>query len=357
MTVIVVNNGGGGGGTDLSQDDIAPNYVLEGKRFHNNRGEQKIGTIPNWSGNLGNGESLAGRDEKYIIEPDDIAHYIPAGRYLNKDIEIPAKEVGSVSWPKDEDDFADFSNSKKKNNSDTVKHHYMVLTKEAGYINAGTPKIWLPNAVVNKSRSGATVTVAVQSAGYAEAKSYSETVPLDNEKPYGPITANGTYRVEPSNGKVGMERAIVTVNVPTPSAPSLGSRTLDVSQNGQTFNAGNYSLDGFSSVTVNITIPAAKTASVSVQGTGILITGDAGKTIASVSLVANNRASGCVMAGHVINSGAASSTGRAVVEQSNGDVALGNVLRAIFNGNTVTITATDGWNFNGADYTACVSYK
>lgn len=345
MTVIVMNNGGGAAGTDLSQDDITPEQVREGVHFHNRRGEPKEGVIPNYSGSPKNGASPAGAGDKWTLQQQSGTKHISAGCYLNKDIEIPAKKVGSATL--------------------TLSGKTATMKKVAGYIEGGTSadpvkvEKTVPDAVFNNGNGGTidgnTVKFKVTTAGYiAKDEILQKTVPLDENKSYGPITANGTYPVNPNSGKLGMKKATVTVNV-SAATPSLQNKTVSISASQTITPDAGYS--GMSSVTVNVAVPMPNTASVSAQGTGILVTGDAGKTIASVSFVANNRASGCVMAGHVINSGAASSTGRAVVEQGNGDVALGNVLRAIFNGNTVTITATDGWNFNGADYTAYVSYK
>ena len=336
MTVIVMNNGGGAAGTDLSQDDITPEQVREGVHFHNRRGEPKEGVIPNYSGSPKNGASPAGAGDKWTLQQQSGTKHIPAGCYLNKDIEIPAKQVGSATL---------------KLNGKTA-----TMTKVAGYIESGTVTKTVPDAVFNDGAiSGNTVSFKAATAGYvAKGQLLSKALPLETQKDYGTIRGNGGFTINPSGGYIGMKQVVLTVDVPA-ATPSLQNKTVSISASQTITPDAGYS--GMSSVTVNVAVPTPNTASVSAQGTGILVTGDAGKTIASVSLVANNRASGCVMAGHVINSGAASSTGRAVVEQSNGDVALGNVLRAIFNGNTVTITATDGWNFNGADYTAYVSYK
>jgi len=99
MGLLIFGSGGGGGSdADLSLDTIRPEVVLAPYRFHDSKGRPQEGKIPNWNGVVKFGPSLDGN--KIMIEPPtgpSQVRHIPAGSYINRDIELEPMDNGVVN--------------------------------------------------------------------------------------------------------------------------------------------------------------------------------------------------------------------------------------------------------------------
>lgn len=299
MTVIVISNGGGGGGgADLSGDDITPSSVLDGIKFHNNRGEQKEGEIPNWNGTLKNGSSPAGVGEKFTIQQENAVKYIPAGQYLNKDIEVPAKPQGSATMER---------------NGATI-----TLTKHAGYIEEETPPpIVIPDAEFNSPQrnsvaGGVQLTVKTKTAGYmAENRTIGGTVPLEDNKPI-TISSNCTNQIikaTDGHGYEGMKKVTLTVNVnPPQSQVNLqGNKTIQVTSNGVQSFGPDSGYNGFEQVTLNVQVTAASTidfggaTNQNLTGKQVTISANSGTKLKMVGIMGSNKANDNILSLVAIN--------------------------------------------------------
>lgn len=233
MGVMIFGSGGGAGsnGPDLSADTIQDRYVLNPYTFHDHEGNAGVGTIYNWDGTILAGPSSDGN--KMTVSPSSSTRHIVAGSYLNREIELAAMPAGSTALSQSGD--------------------IVTLTKQAGYIDAGTQQLTVSAGSTSLSRSGATVNLTRQ-AGYVTAGTDSLTVPLSTKTVN--ITVNGATTVTPPSGYVGLSSVTVNTSV-AGSTPVLQNRSVTINSNGtQTFYKTSSAYDGLYSLTVTTAVSA-----------------------------------------------------------------------------------------------------
>ncbi|MBO4556509.1 MAG: hypothetical protein J5706_07085 [Elusimicrobiales bacterium] len=329
------SGGGSGGGLDWSQVNMAPQFGLAGKKFFDQNKQLREGTILNWDGTVLSGASTD--SNKIIVVPATSAKHILGGRYLGRDIEIAAMEAGSAAMGI---------------SGDTV-----TLTKQAGYIAAGSETLQVPAGSATLSRNGNVVTLT-KHAGYIAEGTASETVPITTKTQT--ISSNGSTTITPPTGYVGLSQVNLTVAVPTQSLSVQSNRSYGtISSNGSYTIYPSSGYDAMSKATLTVSVlPNVGT------GAGTVTTGDTTRTIniscpSGYTLIMAAFVASSVPGANYIVSGMVrygSSTGRCDVQTSSG-VAVGNSLTSVsFSGRTVTITCSSSYSFNGANYTAYVAY-
>ncbi len=214
MGIYIFGTGGGDNGNriDLSNDDIQPSYVLQGRRFHDRNYEQKIGTIPNAdNSNVIDGESVD--SNKIRITPKTNAQHISAGKYLSRDIEVSPMDQGTANV--------------------TFDRNYAILNRGAGYMPDGTSRFEMPAGALNYGRDGNKILI-YKSEGYIESGTDEEIVPLQDYDA-GTISSNNTYTWTPGTGYAGFGQVKFKVEVNsggaavTHPAPEISSLNNDSS--------------------------------------------------------------------------------------------------------------------------------
>ena len=340
MGGFIFGSGGGdpgGGGVDWNQVTMAPQFGLTGKKFYDQNKQLREGTILNWDGTVLNGASTD--SNKRIVVPATSAKHILGGRYLGRDIEIAAMEAGSASVG--------------------INGKTVTLTKQAGYIAAGSETLEVPAGSAAMSRNGNLVTLTKQ-AGYIEAGTSDLTVPLTTKSVT--ISSNGPYTYTPSSSYVGFSQVDVTVSVPTTTVSLETTKSYGtVSSNGSytIYPSGDYVAMKKATFTVSVSggISGVYTGSGTVTNNSstLVITCPSGYTLAMAGFMAENISYSNVskaVGGYARNG---SSTSRGSYVTSDGNPAVGS-LTASFSGNSVTITPLSGYSFSGITYKAFVCY-
>lgn len=335
MGVLIFGSGGGssGSGPDLSADTIQDRYVLSPYTFHDHEGNPGTGTIYNWDGTILAGASSDGN--KMTVSPSSSTRHIAAGSYLNREIELAPMPSGSTAL--------------------SQSGNIVTLTKQAGYIEAGSQQLTVSAGSTSLSRTGATVKLTRQ-AGYVSSGTDSMTVPLYAGTVN--VTANGATTVTPTSGYAGFSSLTVNTSVPG-STPSLQNRSVTITSNGtNTYYATSSAYDGLYSLTVTTNVnsaPSTGSGTVSNGGSYLDISCPSGYTLYMAGFMASSASysnTSRAVGGYARKG---SSTGRGSYITSNGDPAVGN-LTASFSGNTVTITPLSGYSFSGMSYAAFVVY-
>ena len=335
MGGFIFGSGGGdpgGGGVDWNQVTMAPQFGLTGKKFYDQNKQLREGTILNWDGTVLNGASTD--SNKRIVVPATSAKHILGGRYLGRDIEIAAMEAGSASVG--------------------INGKTVTLTKQAGYIAAGSETQEVPAGSAAMSRNGNLVTLTKQ-AGYIEAGTSDLTVPLTTKS--ATISSNGLYTYTPSSSYVGFSQVALTVSVPTETASLQTTRSYGtISSNGSYTISPSSGYVAMKQATFTVNVPAGTSGitgiytgsgSMSIySATSARISCSSGYVLDMAAFVCKSRYTSSVMAG-MARKGATTCYGVFIDSNTMAQVGTGT-LTASWGTDYVDLTTSSTYEFKAA---------
>ncbi len=334
------SGGGSGNSVDFLKVTMEPQFGLSGKKFYDRSGNLVPGTILNWDGTVLSGASTDGN--KVIVTPDSVAQHIAAGKYLGRDIEFAAMAAGSAEMSRED--------------------NVVTLTKQAGWIGAGTPTLTIP--AYNGSNS---ITPGAS----------AQTLSLAGLYCLADIIINGDANLKAANIKSGVNIFGIMGSYSGQSYSTYsGATTITPSSSNQYFYTNGYVVNSNLKVSgdsnlkaaniksgVNIfgvsgsytgATPTVGTGSLSGDSSHLVISAPSGYTLYMAAFIVNPVPGGVsYVSGGMVRYGY--NSGRGVYVTSTGTTAVANIS-ASFSGRSVTITPASGYTFYGTNYDAYIVY-